>query len=95
MIEHDIPNIPDRQVQLADGFPDLPGSRTVADEPQGRFEREPRGEQRAHHDVGHARGDAIAILHQEQSRIRPVARATGRGIARRRYARLVPFWIAP
>jgi hypothetical protein len=33
VIEHDVPDIPDRQVQLADGFPDLPGSRMIADQP--------------------------------------------------------------
>ena len=29
VIEHDVPDVPDRQVQLADGFLDLPGSRMV------------------------------------------------------------------
>ena len=38
VIEHDVPDIPDRQVQPADGFPDLPGSRMITDQPQGRFE---------------------------------------------------------
>ena len=32
-IEHDVPDIPDRQVQLADGVLDLPGSRMVAHQP--------------------------------------------------------------
>ena len=67
-------------------FP-APGSRMAADQPQGRFEREPRGEQPVHHEVAHARGDAV--VHQEQSRLRPVACPPGRGIARRPYARLV------
>ena len=89
VIEHDVPDIPDRLVQLADGFPDLPGSRMIADQPQGRFERQPRGEQPVHHEVVHACGDAVAVLHQEQSRLRPVACPPGRGIARRPYARLV------
>ena len=95
MIEHDVPDIPDRQVQLADGFGDLPGSRMIADQPQCRFESEPRGEQPVHHDVVHARGDAVAILHQEQSRLRRVARPRGRGITRRPYPRLVWFWYRP
>jgi hypothetical protein len=89
VIEYDVPDIPDRQVQLADGFPDLPGSRMITDQPQGHFEREPRGEQPVHHEVVHARGDAVAVLHQEQSRLRRVACPPGRGIARRPYARFV------
>jgi hypothetical protein len=32
-IEHDVPDIPDRQVQLADGVLDLPGSRMIAQQP--------------------------------------------------------------
>jgi hypothetical protein len=32
-IEHDVPDIPDRQVQLADGVLDLPGSRMVTQQP--------------------------------------------------------------
>jgi hypothetical protein len=63
VIEHDVPDIPDRQLQLADGFPDLPGSRTIADQPQGRFQSEPRGEQPAHHEVVHVPGDAVAVPH--------------------------------
>ena len=88
-IEHDVPDIADRQVQLADGVLDLPRSRMVAHQPQGRFESEPRGEQPVHHEVVHARGDAVAVLHQEQIRLRPVACPPGRGIARRPYSRLV------
>src|SRR5271165_1457566 len=89
VIEHDVPDIPDRQLQLADGFPDLPGSRMAADQPQGRFQSEPRGEQPAHHEVVHVPGDPVAVPHQEHSRLRPVARPTGRGITRRPDARLV------
>jgi hypothetical protein len=89
VIEHDIPDIPDRQVQLADSFLDLPGSRMAAHQPQCRFESEPRGEQPVHHEVVHALGDAVAVLHQEQSCLRPVACPPGRGIARWPYARLV------
>jgi len=88
-IEHDVPDIPDRQVQLADGFLNLPGSRMIAHQPQCHFESEPGGEQPVHHEVGHAPGDAVAVLHQEQHRVRPVACPPGRGIARRPYARLV------
>ena len=66
VIEHDVPDIPDRQVQLADGFVDLPGSRMIAHQPQCHFESEPRGEQPAHHEVVHTPGDAVAVLHQEQ-----------------------------
>ena len=92
VIEHDVPDVPDRQVQLADGFLDLPGSRMIAHQPQGRFEREPRGEQPVHHEVVHARGDAVAVLHQEQGRLRAVACPPGRRIARRPDARLVLPW---
>ena len=89
VIERDVPNIPDRQVQLADGFVDLPGSRMIADKPQCRFESEPRGEQPSYHEVVHARGDAVAVVHQEKSLLRPVACPPGWGITRRPYARLV------
>jgi hypothetical protein len=89
VIERDVPDIPDRQVQLADGFADLPGSRMIADQSQCRFESEPRGEQPSYHEVVHALGDAVAVLHQEKSRLRPVACPPGRGITRRPYARLV------
>jgi len=89
VIEHDLPDVPDRQVQLADGFLDLPGSRMVADQPQRRFESEPGGEQPSHHDVVHVLGDAIAIPGQEQSRLHPVACPAGRGIARGPYVRLI------
>jgi hypothetical protein len=85
VLEHDVSDIPDRQVQLADGFPDLPGSRMAADQPQGRFQSEPGGEQPAHHEVVHPRGDAVAVLHQEQSRLRPARR----GITRRPDAPLI------
>ncbi len=89
VIENDVPDVPDRQVQLIDGFLDLPGSRMVADQPQRRFESEPGGEQPSHHEVVHVRGDAVAIPGQEQSRRRSVASPAERGIARRPYARLV------
>jgi hypothetical protein len=61
VIEYDVPDVPDRQVQLADGFVDLPGSRMAAHQPQCGFQREPGGEQPVHHEVVHARGDAVAI----------------------------------
>jgi len=89
VIEHDVPDIPDRQVQLADGFVDLPGPRMAAHQAQCRFESEARGEQPVHHEVVHARGDAVAVLRQEQSRVGPVACPPGRRIARRQDARLV------
>ena len=63
VIEHNVPDVPDRQVKLADGFPDLAGSGMIAHQSQRRFERQSCGEQPAHHDVVHARRDAIAILH--------------------------------
>jgi hypothetical protein len=78
-IEQDVPEVPDRQVQLADGVPDLRGPRTVAHQPQRRFEREPRGEQPVHHDVVHTPGDAVTILHQAQGHLRPVACPPSRG----------------
>ena len=51
VIEHDVPDIPDRQVQLVDGVLDLPGFRMVAHPPQCRFESEPREEQPVQHEV--------------------------------------------
>ena len=89
VIEHDVPDIPDRQVELADSFLDPPGSRMAAHQPQCRFESEPRSEQSVHYEVVHALGDAVAVLHQAQSRLRPVACSPGRRIARRPDAPLV------
>ena len=88
-IEHDVPDIPNRQVQLANGVLNLPGSRMVAHQPQCHFEGEPCGEQPVHHEVVHVPGDAVVVLGQEQHRVCPVACPAGRGITRRPYARLV------
>ena len=62
VIERDVPDVPDRQVQLADGFVDLPGSGLAAYQPHCRFESEPRGEQPVHHEVVHVFGDAVVIV---------------------------------
>jgi hypothetical protein len=88
VIEHDVPDIPDGQVQLAEAVPDLSGCRMAAHQPQCRLESEPRGEQPAHHAVVHVLGDAVAILRQEQGRLWPVACPPGRGIVPRPDARL-------
>lgn len=57
VIEQDVPEVADRQVQLADGFMDLPSSWMAADQPRCRFESEPRTEQAVHHDVVHVPGE--------------------------------------
>ncbi len=44
VIERAVPEVPDRQVQLADGFLDLRHSRMVTAQSQCRFESEPSGE---------------------------------------------------
>lgn len=54
-------------LQLADGFPNLPGPSMVTHQPQCRFESQARVEQPTHHDGVHALGDAVAILRQAQS----------------------------
>ena len=53
-IEHDVPDIPDRQIQLTGGFLDLRGPRMVAHQSQCRFESDARREQPVHHKVVHA-----------------------------------------
>ena len=89
VIEHDVPHVPDRQVQLADRFADLHGSRMAAHQPQCRFESEPHGEQSAHYEVVHALRDAVAILNEAQDHLDRVARPPGWGIGCRLCARVV------
>src|SRR5205807_4155642 len=62
VIEHDVPDVPDRQIKLADGFPDLPGPGILTHQPQCHVEGQARGEQPAHHDVVQAPGDAVVLL---------------------------------
>src|SRR6266513_2486994 len=68
VITRDVPDIADRQIQLAGGFPGRPGSRMAARQPRGRSGSEPRAEQPVHHEVVHGLGDAVAVLDQEQHR---------------------------
>ena len=73
VIEQHVPEVPDRQIQLADGFLNLRGPGMVAHQPQCRLETEPGGEQPVHHAVVHAfdvLGDAVPILRQAQDRLR-------------------------
>ena len=44
VIEHDVPEVPDRKVQFADGLLDFPGRTVMADQPRPGFERQPRRE---------------------------------------------------
>jgi hypothetical protein len=88
MIEQHLPKVPYRQVELADGFPDPSRRRMIVHQSQRRFETESRGEQPAHHDVVHARGDAITVLRQAQSHLRRAAFPAGRRAANWPYAQI-------
>jgi hypothetical protein len=91
VIEQHIPEIPDRQTQLADGIPNLAGPGMVAQQPQRPFERQPYGEQPGHHASVHAIHDAVMILHRAQHHRRRVACHRVRGAAHRPSERLVHF----
>ena len=92
VIEHDVPDVPDRQVQLAEGFPDLArGPAMAAEQPQRRFQGQSRREDPVDHDIVQGPGDAVAILHQAQDRLRRVAYPPGLGAVYRLYARLIRF----
>ena len=92
VIEHDVPDVPDRKVQLAEGLPDLPrGPAMAVEQPQRRFQGQSRRDNPVDHDIVQGPGDAVAILRQEQGHLRRVACAPGRGIVRRLYARLIRF----
>jgi hypothetical protein len=92
VIEYDVPDVPDRQVQLADGFPDLArGPAMAIEQPQRRFQGQSRRDHPADHDIGQGPGDPIAILHQQQRHLGPVAYAPGQGTVHRLQARLNRF----
>ncbi len=95
VIEQHAPDVPDRQVKLADGFPDIRGSRTIPHQPQRCFESEPRREQPVHHGIVQGPGVAVTILRLEQGHHGPVACSPGREIARRPYARLIWLGFRP
>jgi hypothetical protein len=92
VIEHDVPDVPDRQVQLAEGFPDLArGPAGAVEQPQRRFQGQSRREDPVDHDIIQGPGDAVAILNQEQDPLGRVGCAPGQGIVRWLYARLIRF----
>jgi hypothetical protein len=93
VIEYDVPDVPDRQVQLAEGFADLArGPAMAVEQPQRRFQGQSRREDPVDHDIGQGPGDAVAIVHQEQDPLGRVGCAPGQGIVRLLYARLIRFW---
>ena len=92
VIEYDVPDVPDRQVQLAEGFADLASSPAMAvDQPQGRFQGQSRREDPVDHDIVQGPGDAVAILHQAQDHLRRVACPAGRGVVGRPDRRFIGF----
>jgi hypothetical protein len=92
VIEYDVPDVPDRQVQLAEGFADLArGPAMAVEQPQRRFQGQSRREDPVDHDIGQGPGDAVAIVHQEQDPLGRVGCAPGQGIVRWLYARLIRF----
>jgi len=92
VIEHDVPDVLDRQVQLGEGFPDLARSPVMAvDQPQRCFEGQSRREDPVDHDIVQGPGDAVALFHQDQGQLRRVACSPRRRVARRQYARFIRF----
>ena len=92
VIEYDVPDVPDRQVQLAEGFPDLArGPAMAVEQPQRRFQGQSRRDHPADHHIGQGPGDPVAILHQEQGHLGRAAYAPGQGIVRWLNARLIRF----
>ena len=95
VIEQDVPDVPDRQVQLADGFPDLPGFRMAAHPPRCCFQSEARDQQPVHHDVVDGPGgDAVVVLRRKRSSS-PGRLPSRPGIVRWPHARLVQFRYRP
>jgi hypothetical protein len=63
VIEHDVPDVPDRQVQLAEGFADLARDPAMTvEQPQRRFESQSRRKDPVDHDIVQGSGEAVAIL---------------------------------
>ena len=92
VIEHDVPDVPDRQVQLAEGFPDLARSPAMAvEQPQRRFQGQSRRDNPVDHDIVQGPGDAVTILHYGKGHLGLVAYAPGRGIVRWVQARPIRF----
>ena len=91
VIEYDVPDVPDRQVQLAEGFPDLARGAVALQQPQRRFQGQSRRDHPADHHIGQGPGDPVAILHQEQGHLGRAACAPGRGTVRWVQARLIRF----
>jgi hypothetical protein len=92
VIEHDVPDVPDRQVQLAEGFPDLArGPAGAVEQPQRRFQGQSRRDKPVDHDIIQGPGDAVAILHQEQGPLARVAYAPGWRNVLWLHARLIRF----
>ena len=92
VIEHDVPDVPDRQVQLAEGFPDLARDPAMAvEQPQRHFQGQSRRDDPVDHDIIQGPGDAVTIVHWEQDPLGRVAYAPGQGIVRWLYARLIRF----
>jgi hypothetical protein len=90
VIEYDVPDVPDRQVQLAEGLPDLArGPAMAVEQPQRRFQGQFCREDPVDHDIVQGPGDAVAILRQEQGHLGRVAYVPGRGTVRWLHARLI------
>ena len=63
VVEQDVPDVPDREVQLAEGVLDLGrGTATAVEQPQGRFQGQPCREDPVYDDVVQGLGDAVAVL---------------------------------
>src|SRR6266702_907537 len=99
VIEQHGPAVPDRQVHLATGFPDFPGTRMIAQQPQRRFEGQPRSEQPVRHDVVHLPGNAVMIRSQAHNYLRPdtsvLTGPTGRAAKVRSEAVPAPLYPGP
>jgi hypothetical protein len=84
VIEHDVPDVPDRQVQLAEGFADLArGPAMTVEQSQRRFEPQSCREDPVDHDIVQGPGDAVAIPYQEKGHFPWVACPPVRGVVHR------------
>jgi hypothetical protein len=90
-IEHYVPDVPDGEVQLADGVLDLGCGAVLADQRPRGFQVQPRREDPAHHYVVQSLRDSVMIFGQAQCRLRRVGCRRGAATGPRNWLRR-RFW---
>jgi hypothetical protein len=81
VIEHDVPDVPDRQVQLAEGVPDFAyGPAVAVEQPERCFQGQSRREDPVDHDIVQGARDAVPIPHQDQGHLPRIACPPGPGV---------------